>query len=354
MDYVHNVVKEKIEPIASMLEQSNAILDKLSGDDGRIQVGVQGLEQGAEEELICLHPEAESGMENTCAEYIQHADRNDSLEQTRLMESNSGRLVQPGTSASSTKLAGRASIKNAIWSCLMDDKVSIIGIYGIGGMLSVVVYHISHSIYSVNVPQDFRIDRSQDLIAKRLDLNLPSKDDDLCGVVELAKELMMKQKWILILNDFIRVDPLSDEEDWTLFMEKPGHDRQLSQEEKRIVVDVARECAGLPLGIVTLAESLKGVHELHKSDIPDDSTKQCFVYCALFDESQKIERQELIESFIEEGIIKEFNKGFSILDELENVCLLERIDDGSAVKMHDLLRDMAIQILDDEYSLDMG
>jgi hypothetical protein len=66
----------------------------------------------------------------------------------------------------------------------------------------------------------------------------------------------------------------------------------------------------------------------------------------------------LIETFIEEGIIKEISrqatldKGHSILDRLENVNLLERIDGGSAVKIHDLLKDMAIQILDD-YSLAM-
>ena len=93
-------------------------------------------------------------------------------------------------------------------------------------------------------------------------------------------------------------------------------------------------------------------------DYLDDSAQQCFVYCALFDERHKIEREMLIKSFIEEGIIQEMNsqaavdKCHSILDRLENVCLLERIDGGSAVKMHDLLRDMAIQILD-EYSLVM-
>jgi hypothetical protein len=40
----------------------------------------------------------------------------------------------------------------------------------------------------------------------------------------------------------------------------------------------------------------------------------------------------------------EFDKGHSIFNILENVCLLERIDGGSVVKMHDLIRDMAIQI----------
>jgi len=93
-------------------------------------------------------------------------------------------------------------------------------------------------------------------------------------------------------------------------------------------------------------------------DCLDDSAQQCFVYCALFDERHKIEREVLIDYFIEEGIIKEMSrqaaldKGHSILDRLENIYLLERIDSGSVVKMHDLLRDMAIQILD-EYSLVM-
>jgi hypothetical protein len=115
----------------------------------------------------------------------------------------------------------------------------------------------------------------------------------------------------------IRVDTLSDEESWTLFMEKLGHDKPLSLKVERIVANVARECAGLPLGIVTLAESLKGVDDVHewritlkrlkesnfwdmedqmfqilklRYDCLDDLAQQCFVYCALFDERHKIER----------------------------------------------------------------
>jgi hypothetical protein len=90
----------------------------------------------------------------------------------------------------------------------------------------------------------------------------------------------------------------------------------------------------------------------------DDLGQQCFVYYVLFDERHKIVKGMLIESFIKEGIIKEMSRqatldnGHSILDRLENVCLLERFDGGSAVKIHDLLKDMVIQILD-EYSLVM-
>ena len=48
------------------------------------------------------------------------------------------------------------------------------------------------------------------------------------------------------------MDTLSDEESWTLLTEKLVHDKPLSPEVERIAADVAKECAGLPLGIVTL------------------------------------------------------------------------------------------------------
>jgi disease resistance protein RPS2 len=44
-------------------------------------------------------------------------------------------------------------------------------------------------------------------------------------------------------------------------MEELGHDIPLSLKVELIVVAVARECAGLPLGIITMAGSLRGVEE---------------------------------------------------------------------------------------------
>uniref|UniRef100_A0A6N2LN04 Uncharacterized protein n=1 Tax=Salix viminalis TaxID=40686 RepID=A0A6N2LN04_SALVM len=90
------------------------------------------------------------------------------------------------------------------------------------------------------------------------------------------------------------------------------------------------------------------------SHLKDSALQQCFLYCALFPPDFMIPRKDLVRYLIDEGIIKgfnsrvaEFDKGYSMLNRLENVCLLEsakRYDDRRCVKMHDLIRDMAIQI----------
>ncbi|XP_073263081.1 probable disease resistance protein At4g27220 isoform X2 [Populus alba] len=336
---------------------------------------------------------------------------------------------------SSTKPVGRAFEENTkvIWSLLTDGEVSTIGIYGMGGVgKSTILQHIHNEllrrpdicdhVWWVTVSQDFSINRLQNFIAKRLHLNLSSKDDDLHRATKLSKKLTKKQKWVLILDDLwnnfelhevgipeklegcklilttrsktvchrmacqhkIKVKPLSKEEAWTLFMEKLGRDVALSPEVEGIAEAVARECAGLPLGIITVARSLSGVDDLHEwrntlkrlresefrdmdekvfkllrfsyDRLGDLALQQCLLYCALFPEDVYIEREGLIDYLIDEGIIKgkrsrgdAFDEGHTMLNRLENVCLLEGdkfMYGGSRfVKMHDLIRDMAIHIL---------
>ncbi|XP_034925314.1 probable disease resistance protein At4g27220 [Populus alba] len=478
----NDVTMNDVQNIVNVLEQSNAVHDCLAGDAGRILVGVQGKEQGAGEDRICSHLEAENGMGNTGEEgSIQHVDRSFSLgrhtvdahekrreatqridlvnqlagfsmeEEDDDVEDNRGRLVQSVAGASSsrgleyntsesrgdpiplssTKLVGRAfeENKNVIWSLLMDDKFSTIAIYGMGGVSkTVMLQHIhnelldtSHCVYWVTVSRDCSIYRLQNLVAKCLRLDLSREDDNLRRAVKLSKELVKKQKWILILDDLwnsfelhvvgipvnlegcklimttrskkvcnqmdsqhkIKLKPLFEVEALTLFMEKLGDDKALSPEVKQIAVDVARECAGLPLGIITVARSLRGVDDLHEwkntvnklreskfkdmedgvfrllrfsYDQLDDLTPQhCLLHCALFPEDHLIRKDELIYYLIDEGIIKgmrsseaAFDEGHTMLNKLENVCLLESarmVYDGSrCVKMHDLIRDMAIQI----------
>ncbi|KAG5224068.1 disease resistance protein [Salix suchowensis] len=366
---------------------------------------------------------------------------------------NSGRLVQSGTRVrsseslkykktrgvpfptSSNKPVGQAFEENTkvIWSLLMDDEVSMIGIYGMGGVgKTTILQHIHNEllqrpdicdhIWWVTVSQDFNISRLQNLIAKCLDLDLSSENDDLHRTAKLSEELKTKQKWILILDDLwnsfephevgihsllkgcklilttrsqtvcnqiacqhkIEVKSLSEGEAWTLFMEQLGHDIAISLEIEGIAKDIARECAGLPLGIITIERSLRGVDDLPEwrttlkklrelkfrdmeekvfkvlrvsYDRLDDrlALKQCLLHCALYPEDRMIEREELIGYLINEGIIKgsrrqdAFDEGHTMLNRLQYVCLLESAlsvsNDGRYVKMHDLIRDMAIHIL---------
>ncbi|KAI5554474.1 hypothetical protein BDE02_19G015900 [Populus trichocarpa] len=482
MNDVQNMDAVRTEPVpVQVMEQSNAELDSLAGHAGRIQVGVHGMELGAEEERICPNPSA-NGMENTGDGSSQHSRRliidahyntgeatqgTDLVQQleredwvkinaiaTSLMgeedvENNHGRLVQPGAGASSSggvarntneikgdelptrKMVGQAfeEHKKTISSLLMRNEVSSIGIYGMGGVgKTTLVTHIYNQllerpetpVYWITVSQDTSINRLQKSLARRIGLDLSSEDEELHRAAALKEELKKKQKWVLILDDLwkafnlqklgvsdqvegcklivttrsekvchqmktqhtIKVQPILEEEAWTLFIQSLGHDITLSPKMERIAVDVVRECDGLPLGIITMAGSMRGVEEPHERrntlkklkeskhrDMEDEvfhllkfsyyqlndlALQQCFLYCAFFPEDYMIEREELIRYLIDEGIIKEmrsrqaaFDEGHTMLDKLEKVCLMERAGYGRrrCVKMHDLMRDMAHQIL---------
>ncbi|PHT24564.1 hypothetical protein CQW23_35726 [Capsicum baccatum] len=92
----------------------------------------------------------------------------------------------------------------------------------------------------------------------------------------------------------------------------------------------------------------------------DTTMQECFLYCALYPEDDLILRDEIIERFIMEGLVKgnsreeEFNHGHTILNKLVKLCLLEGTvddsedDEDEVVRMHDLLREMALGITNDK------
>ncbi|RWR97986.1 disease resistance-like protein [Cinnamomum micranthum f. kanehirae] len=169
----------------------------------------------------------------------------------------------------------------------------------------------------------------------------------------------------------IKVDALTKDESWTLFKEKLGTDFVLSPEIKPIAKAVVEECDGLPLGIITVGAAMRGVDDIRiwrnaledlENSRPDlegleddvfsclrfsfDHLKtqihrDCFLYCALYPEDEKIMDFAKIEDR-EKG----FDKGYTIINDLKDACMLENGENfrGSFVKMHDLLRDLAIAI----------
>ncbi|KAK5786793.1 hypothetical protein PVK06_041438 [Gossypium arboreum] len=180
----------------------------------------------------------------------------------------------------------------------------------------------------------------------------------------------------------VQVPCLPIEEAINLFLSKVGHDMLPNPTLESYMKLVARECDGLPLAIVTLAGCMRGVIDPRVWENAVDELRgyirnicnmedkvhgclkfsyerlkqrdrECFLYCALYPEDYKIGKNELIEHWMEEGLIDEMesrksmeSSGYSILQNLEENCLLERVerDYKNSVHMHDVVRDMALHI----------
>ncbi|KAG6388537.1 hypothetical protein SASPL_149965 [Salvia splendens] len=130
---------------------------------------------------------------------------------------------------------------------------------------------------------------------------------------------------------------------------------------KEIARSVAELCGGQPLGIVTVAGSMRGERAIHtwrnayaelKEHVSGiDGIRDGDVYNVL-KYNEELMRDRLVREFISGGLVDErktrrmlVEQGHSILDKLVNVCLLEscafpgRFGPTECVKMHDLVRE---------------
>ncbi|RWR88065.1 putative disease resistance protein isoform X1 [Cinnamomum micranthum f. kanehirae] len=182
----------------------------------------------------------------------------------------------------------------------------------------------------------------------------------------------------------IEVRVLSEDESWEFFKNIVAVGGViLSKDIEHLAKDVAKECCNLPLAIKTVGGSMCGVDnaavwmdalkDLKEANggfkgidkvftplkfsytrLGDTLLQYCFLFCSLYPEDHKISANELINNWIYEGLIDkrgtredDINKGHTILDQLVKVSMLERCDNrvgAMFVKMHDLIRDMAIYI----------
>ncbi|XVF41142.1 hypothetical protein PTKIN_Ptkin01aG0256400 [Pterospermum kingtungense] len=180
----------------------------------------------------------------------------------------------------------------------------------------------------------------------------------------------------------LKVQPLSEGESLNLFLKHVGPYVLQFPNLEQTVRHIVQQFGGLPLAIVIIAGSMKAIDDdrewrnvlnelcervksVKRMDIEifeclkfsydrlrDSKIQNCFLYCALYPEDYPIKRKELMEKWIDEGLIDEFEtreamhcRGHSILKMLENNCLLEKANNEEEVKMHDVLRDMALFII---------
>ncbi|XP_077223388.1 disease resistance protein At4g27190-like [Tasmannia lanceolata] len=217
-----------------------------------------------------------------------------------------------------------------------------------------------------------------------VDIGIPYSDENKgCKILLTSRNLDICRQ--MGSKDNIHVNLLSEDESWNLFREKVGDvvDCISLQNVARMA---ALECRGLPLALVTLGGALSGnnnllvwenaVTQLKRSDpiyiegmekevyqslrisfshLKTEELKQCFLFCALFPEDFKIPVDRMIRYLIGEGILEEFenleetmNKGRALIENLKSCSLLLQSEEKGEVRMHDMVRDMAIWIASKE------
>ncbi|KAK5834136.1 hypothetical protein PVK06_018010 [Gossypium arboreum] len=208
-----------------------------------------------------------------------------------------------------SELVGEEAVRNEIWACLIQEEVSKIGVWGMGGVgKTTIMKHIHNDLLKqqrferviwVTISKEFNVMKVQDNIASALESKeyLDKEEDKLRRAAILSEMLKNAGKHVLILDDVwdkvsleevgipepsggngcklalttrsehvckymgckvIKVKPLSEEEALILFLNKVGPNTVQSPTIMPTLKLVVKECAGLPLTIVVVAGTMKG------------------------------------------------------------------------------------------------
>ncbi|KAF2618038.1 hypothetical protein F2Q68_00040557 [Brassica cretica] len=180
----------------------------------------------------------------------------------------------------------------------------------------------------------------------------------------------------------VEVKHLDPKNAWELFRQKVrGTTLDSDPKILELAKQICEKCKGLPLALNVIGETMAcktsvrewqcaiddlntnaadypevkdeilTILKLSYDDLKDETVKQCFQYCALFPEDEEIDEEELIEYWRHEGIInggedreRAINQGYRILSILVSACLLMPVDTLDFVKMHDVIRQMALWV----------
>ena len=215
------------------------------------------------------------------------------------------------------------------------------------------------------------------------DIGIPlSENHRNCKVL-----ITTRSKTICRLMDcerMIYLSTLTDEEAWSLFQEQA----QISEHLKQLGRLISNECKGLPVAIAAMAGTLKGKTEDDwrvaldrlRSSIPvniekglqnpynclqvsydnldTEEAKSLFLLCSVFPDNFEIPVENLIRTAIGLGLVGEVqsferarNEVSAAKNKLISSCLLSPSNDdveGECVKMHDLVRNVALWIAKNE------
>ncbi|XP_030479772.1 disease resistance protein RPS5 isoform X1 [Cannabis sativa] len=335
---------------------------------------------------------------------------------------------------------GLESVFDHLWTEFNDESVSIMGLYGMGGVgKTTLLKKINNNFLSsqnnyyviwVVVSKDHTLEKIQNEIGEKIGYFGESTwKNKSCQQKALdIFKVLNKKKFVMLLDDIweridlesvgiplpnnlkvngsklvfttrsmevccemdadknVEVKCLSSEDSWKLFEEKVGIKAlNIHPDIPSLAEKVMEECGGLPIALITVgramaykrtpSEWLYAAQVLRTSasefpamgdkvlpllkfsydNLSSEKLKSCFLYCALFPEDWSIDKDDLVNYWMCEGFLDEIDEevcvkgqGYDLISFLLCSCLLEEVSESSnQVKMHDVIRDMALWIASD-------
>nr|DAD39150.1 TPA_asm: hypothetical protein HUJ06_013473 [Nelumbo nucifera] len=334
----------------------------------------------------------------------------------------------------------RESAKEEIKEALKDENVHVIWVYGMGGVgKTTLVKEIGKQVEKEKlfdkvvmavVSQDPNLKPIQGEIARMLPLEFEEKEDVLEKAQKLSRKLQNEKSILIILDDMwdnldlkqlripldlddnnqrekrgcckillttrsqdvchemkthpqIALDVLSEDDAWGLFKRNAGDVVEHTRALRDVAKEVARECKGLPVAIVTVAGALRDKKDLQvwedalqeikrvepqyikgldqkvykcvrwSYDYLDDvEIQRFFLYCCLFPEVYEIKIEQMMWYCFGAGVFENVEtiedarrRTRRIVNKLKASSLLFQGWSQDFIKMHDIVRDVAISIV---------
>ncbi|KAJ6314022.1 hypothetical protein OIU78_017640 [Salix suchowensis] len=319
---------------------------------------------------------------------------------------------------------------------LKDDNVNMIGLYGMGGVGKTTLVkevgriakesHLFDEVLLATVSQNPNVKNIQNRMAEILGLHFGEETVE-GRASRLWQRLKTVKKLLVILDDVwqdvdlkeigipvgddhrgckvllttrrggicaemdchqkVHLNILSENEAWALFKINAGL-RDEDSNLNTVAEEVARECQGLPIALVTVGKALRDksvvewevastklkhsqLQHIERNDeekntyaclklsydyLKHEETKLCFLLCCLFPEDYDIPIEDLTRYTVGYGLhqdvesIEDARKEVYVaIKTLKDCCMLLGTETEESVKMHDLVRDVAIQIASKEH-----
>ncbi|XP_074572174.1 disease resistance protein At4g27190-like [Curcuma longa] len=241
----------------------------------------------------------------------------------------------------------------------------------------------SNKMLATRLKQEKKVLIMLDDVWERLELvkeiGIPYQEHKGCKVLFTSRKVETCN--VMEADVSVEVATLSEEDSWQLFKMRAG---QVAESDgiEPVARKVARECSGLPLALAVVGRALRsyedssswedalsqlkqsvplnmeGVEEklfkpieLSYQNLKTAELKQLFLYCCLFREDYDISEDEVTQYAVGENLLRNLStleevrgRVHFLLQKLKLSCLVLDSKKAGCVKLHDVVRDVAIYI----------